>query len=345
VQNFWEYDSYNFPQSSGAYIFRPTGPATILDTNVQTTVIVGPCVSIVQQRFRSGLVTQELRVFHGLDSTEGAFVDIEAGVGPLAYDQEIISRFQSNLQSGSTFFSDNNGFEIQQRLNLPTGRPGDYDNGVRIAGNYYPAVSRGYIRDGLRDNVLVFASQSTHGIASLANGELEIMLHRRCSRDDSRGMNEALNDMTRYIALMRFTVEGSNEATRFHQKHSKTLSFPPAVYYGLNSNFQQWTNTARNFLTAPLPENLFLLSFNPRDEFGNQITLRLFNSFERGSHPTLAQPVTVNLRTLFRDFAITSAEERTLTLLNPLPQQPGDLSNIVLNPIEIRTFVVQVSKD
>jgi len=345
VQNFWEYDSYNFPQSSGAYIFRPTGTASVLSGTVQTTVIVGPYLSVVQQVFGNGVVVQEIRLFKGLDFTEGSYLDIEATVGPLAYDQEIITRFQSNIQSGSTFYSDNNGFEIQRRENIPGGRPGDLDNGVRIAGNYYPAVSRGYIKDSTRDNVLVYASQSTHGIASLANGELEIMLHRRCSRDDSRGMNEALNDQTQYIALLRLTVDTSDESTRFHQKHSKTLSFPPAVFYGLSSNYPGWVAHSRNFLNNPLPENVFLLSFNPRDSESDQITLRLFNSFERGSHSSLAQPVTVNLRTLFRDFVITSAEERTLTLLNPLPQQPADLSNIVVDPIEIRTFVVQVAKN
>jgi len=106
IQNFWEYDSFNFPQSSGAYIFRPTGPANTL-THASTTFIIGSYLSVVHQEFQGDMldvIAQEVRLFNGLDANEGAFVDLEIFVGPLRYDQEVITRFQSNIQSGSTLF-------------------------------------------------------------------------------------------------------------------------------------------------------------------------------------------------------------------------------------------------
>ena len=37
-------------------------------------------------------------------------------IGPLAFDQEIATRFSTNLATGLTFFTDNNGLELQERL-------------------------------------------------------------------------------------------------------------------------------------------------------------------------------------------------------------------------------------
>jgi len=339
-QTFWDYRSYNLPQSSGAYIFRPTGAATIVASDVVMTTISGPFVQQVHQVFRAGVISQDVFVFKGLSALDGGFVEVHSTVGPLAFDQEVVTRFQTSLQSGSVFYSDNNGFELQQRVNLPGGRPGDYDNGVRIAGNYYPAVSRAAIMDSQVDQQFTVATQTTHGVASLANGQLEVMLHRKCSRDDSRGMNEALDDASRYTAIYRFTVETAGESTRFHQRSSKQLSFPPSISFGNPTSGSQWSTTTQQFLATALPENLFLLSLNARDGSAEEVTLRLFNSFEAGSHPTLGQPVSVNLLSLFAGLSVASVEERTLTLLHSLPVQPIDLSNIVLDPIQIRTFVV-----
>ena len=341
-QTFWDYRSYNLPQSSGAYIFRPTGSASQVSATTLTTTISGPFVQQVHQVFRAGVISQDVFVFNGLSALDGGFAEVHSTVGPLAFDQEVVTRFQTGLQSGSVFYSDNNGFELQQRVNLPNGRPGDYDAGVQIAGNYYPAVSRAAIVDSQVDQQFTVATQTTHGVASLTNGQLEVMLHRKCSRDDSRGMSEALDDASRYTAIYRFTVDTTGESTRFHQSSSKQLSFPSSISFGDPVSGSQWRATRVQFLANSLPENVFLLSLNARDGSADEVTLRLFNSFEAGSHPTLGQAVSVNLLSLFGSLTVTNVEERTLTLLHSLPVQPSDLTNIVLNPVQIRTFVVRL---
>jgi len=50
-QNYFMYTSYNSHQSSGAYILRPTGPATAVTQTTKTTVITGPYVTEVHQSF------------------------------------------------------------------------------------------------------------------------------------------------------------------------------------------------------------------------------------------------------------------------------------------------------
>ena len=343
-QTFYQYRSYNLPQSSGAYIFRPTGAATIVTATPSLTILAGPYVQQVHQVFRADVISQETFVFSGLSALDGGFAEVHSTIGPLSFDQEIVTLFQTSLQSGTSLLSDNNGFELQARTNLPGGRPGDADAGARIAGNYYPAVSRAAIQDATMDQQFTVATQTTHGVASLASGELEIMLHRMCSRDDSRGMSEALDDRSRYTAIFRFAVETVAESTRFHQRSSKQLSFPPSVSFGNPLTLSQWVNPSHQFLTAALPENMFLLSFNARTGDASQVALRLFNSFEVGSHPTLAVPTNVNILGLFNGLVIADAEERTLTLLDVLATQPADLRSVTINPIEIRTFVAHVAK-
>lgn len=46
------------------------------------------------------------------------------------------------------------------------------------------------MRDKADDLQLNVLCDSTHGAASLRNGEIEMMLHRRCIDDDGRGLGE-----------------------------------------------------------------------------------------------------------------------------------------------------------
>ena len=71
-----------------------------------------------------------------------------------------------------------------------------------IQANYYPMVAQAYISDGVQE--LVALVDRTVGAASLAPGQFEVMLHRRCSQDDFRGVNEPLDDQTVVYPRMRF---------------------------------------------------------------------------------------------------------------------------------------------
>jgi len=124
------------------------------------------------------VISQVSRVYTGLDSIGGRKIEISAKIGPLGWDQEVVSRFVTNIANNNIFYTDNNGLELQERINLPDGRPGDHDDGVRIGGNYYPAVSRAIIQNTNNNVQLAVVTQSTQGAASLSNGQLEIMLHR-----------------------------------------------------------------------------------------------------------------------------------------------------------------------
>ena len=222
----------------------------------------------------------------------------------------------------------------------PAGRPGDATPGIAIAGNFYPAVARAIIRDNVDGRQLSVLAQSTHAASSLANGQLELLLHRRCSRDDARGMNEALNDQDRITAPLRLVFDGQAEASRLSHRHVNELQFPPNVFYGLPALTDIAVPQFRG-LTADLPENVHLVSANPRDGRSDQVVVRVLHQFEAGEHPTLSLPITVSLD-IFTGLDIVSAEERTLTLLHSVNANPP-VTSVTLSPLQIRTFVLDLS--
>ena len=95
--------------------------------------------------------------------------------------------------SGATFWTDSNGREMQQRRRdrRPWPWPGDFYFEPQAA-NYHPITSGAALGDGeLTANV---ATDRAQGAASLEEGELEVMVHRRVLHDDYRGVGEPLNE-------------------------------------------------------------------------------------------------------------------------------------------------------
>jgi lysosomal alpha-mannosidase len=95
---------------------------------------------------------------------------------------------------------------------------------------------------------------------------------------------------------------------------------------------------------------------------GVSFLLRLEHVFEKGEDEVLSQPAVVNLRDLFTPFEITTVQETTLGANQWLEQnnrlqfstkknekratlvQALDDYQITLNPMQIRTFVIEFKK-
>ncbi|CAN0353581.1 unnamed protein product, partial [Scytosiphon promiscuus] len=115
--------------------------------------------------------------------------------------KEVVSRFRApSLASEATFYTDANGREFQRRVRnkRPTW---DLDVTQPVAGNYYPVTAAAFLRDegdGDGDDrmQLSILTDRAQGCSSLADGELELMAHRRLLTEDQRGVGEALNETT-----------------------------------------------------------------------------------------------------------------------------------------------------
>lgn len=100
-------------------------------------------------------------------------------------------RFSTSIASAGELLTDSNGREVlvRQRNWRPTWKLNQTEP---VAGNYYPVNTLAAIRDTTAQlSVLVDAA---HGVASILDGEIELMVHRRLFYDDDRGVGEPLDE-------------------------------------------------------------------------------------------------------------------------------------------------------
>ncbi|CAI5521660.1 unnamed protein product [Closterium sp. Naga37s-1] len=181
-------------EASGAYIFRPVSsdPVPITPTNATAAsvrVVRGALVDEVHRQV-APWIHEIVRVYKGTN-----YAELEYAVGPVPIDdgfgKEVVLRLSYSIASAATFFTDSNGRDFIKRTrnfrpdwNLTVTEP--------AAGNYYPLNAGVYLHDNATDfSVLV---DRPSGASSLADGQVEVMLHRRLLHDDHRGVAEALNE-------------------------------------------------------------------------------------------------------------------------------------------------------
>jgi lysosomal alpha-mannosidase len=98
-------------------------------------------------------VSQEIRIYDGAEIAE-----VEWIVGPIPIDdnigKEIIMRYDTDIQSDGMFYTDANGREVLERKR-------DYRSSYNytvyenVSGNYYPVVSRIWIKDNQKQMTIL----------------------------------------------------------------------------------------------------------------------------------------------------------------------------------------------
>lgn len=97
------------------------------------------------------------------------------------------------MNTTSIFYTDSNGRELLQRT-LDSRPTWSLELEEPIAGNYYPITSKIVIVDVEQDVEFAVLTDRAQGGSSLANGDVELMVHRRCIHDDAFGVGEALEE-------------------------------------------------------------------------------------------------------------------------------------------------------
>jgi lysosomal alpha-mannosidase len=322
-------------QASGAYIFRPNQTALFSvctgaacsgqDTPVQLVVRRGPWVAEVRQVWGGSSgdawVAQTWRLYAGDNQ-----VELVADVGPIPIadgrGKEVITRFSSAaIASKSLLYTDAQGCEMQQRQrnyrptwHLHVNEP--------VAGNYYPKNSAAYIEDG-RTRLTVVTDRSS-GVASLADGELENMLHRRLLHDDGRGVGEPLNETEPIRAVSKLIVADPTVSSRRQRAAALELDHPLEYAFGQPvSSASVWLASYLTTYTAlanNLPPNVHLLTFRKLSAASSlsKYLVRLHHVFAVGEDAQLAQPVTVDLAALFSSLTPVSLVELTVSANQPV---------------------------
>lgn len=362
-------------QASGAYVFRPNSsacfPVANLNGTVISSVVRGPLVQEVHQDFAPWL-SQVVKINNDAD-----YAEVEFTVGPIPIDdqlgKEVVARLSSDLQSNMTFYTDSNGRDFLKRVrNFRS----DWDLEVHeeIAGNYYPLNSGIYLTDKTMDlSVLV---DRAIGGSSIADGELELMLHRRLLYDDGKGVAEPLNETTclgSSVGCNGLVIQGSfflsghlcNESARWRRNLIQRLLSPLQLAFavtpdeGINESYiLQFSAMSPGY---KLPPNVAIITLQELND--GSVLLRLAHLFEIDEDDELSDVAVVDLQKLFALRMINNVSELSLSAnqkksnmrslkwqvegdangnMDP-PRSSGFIGNdylVELLPMEMRTFAV-----
>jgi lysosomal alpha-mannosidase len=352
-------------QASGAYIFRPQTNSSLVCFTVQNyTINRGSQFSEVHQIYNEW-ISQTIRLY-----TNATDVEFEWQIGPIDVEnggKEVITRFNTDLESDSTFYTDSNGREmLERKLNYRPTWPLEVNE--PISGNYYPINTRIYIRDEINDasRQLTLITDRSQGASSLKNGSIEVMLHRRLLFDDSLGVSEPLNETgidgkgLVNIGKLNLLFSSIENAARLHRNLAMEVNMKPLLIFSKDSSLIGNVNSK---VTFNLPPNLHLLSLiNDFDSTLSvlSVTARFEHFFEKNEDEEMSKPVSVDLGEAFQSiqFRLVGIEELSLGANMPVEDlnerlkwehksaetkikaKTKTISSFVMNfePMQIRTF-------
>ncbi|GLT27152.1 hypothetical protein SLA2020_021760 [Shorea laevis] len=359
-------------QNSGAYVFRPNGTFPIKpETEVPLTVMRGPVLDEVHQQINSWIF-QTTRLYKGKEHVEVEFI-----VGPVPIDdgfgKEVATQIKTSLENNKTFYTDSNGRDFIKRVR---DYRADWELKVNqpVAGNYYPINLGIYIQDS-RKEFSVLVDRSVGG-SSLVDGQIELMLHRRLLLDDSRGVDEALNETVCVLDDCRgLTIQGKyyfkfdalGEGAKWRRSFGQEIYSPLLLAFAEQDGDDWMSSHASTFSgidsSYSLPDNVALLTLQELDD--GKVLLRLAHLYEIGEDSVLSSMTSVELKKLFPGKEIGSVTEMSLSgnqertemekkrlvwKVEGLLEEdtkverggPVDPTKLVveLAPMEIRTFVI-----
>jgi len=375
-QNVWWYNASTgnnaqSNQASGAYIFRPNSsnlfPINDNNNTPTLTYSTGPVVTEIYQ-YWADWCQQVYRIW-----PDQPFMEVEQTVGPIPIDdglgKEVITLFDTSLNTDNTWWTDSQGLEFQQRwLNFrPTWNLTVYEP---VSGNYFPVDVAMYIQDTDQNLQLSVVNDRSDGGSSLENGEMELMIHRRLLVDDGRGVGEPLNESTTIRTTKQVYIDTIDNSLMGLRSHIVTKTNPVQLFFGPPiSSASDWLNAGLALHFTPLidalPSNVELLSFEFEKYDGHDLTalLRFHNIFSTSENSSSA---TVDVSQMFsqlkaqdiKEYAVTGTVElkdvnilkwnttTTSTSANtetPRTQPDDDKYQITLSPMQIRTFIVKFS--
>ncbi|XP_022230107.2 lysosomal alpha-mannosidase-like [Drosophila obscura] len=368
-QNFGVYKT----RASCAYTFRQEGDIEVVQDAVGFTVYDGASVKEVHQQVNEW-ISQVIRIYEGVNR-----VEFEWLIGPIPIvdnvGMEIVTNFRSGISSNGVFYTDSNGRELMRR---EKDKREDFDSDLShqpISGNFYPVTSRIALQDN--EKRLVLLNDRAQGGASLANGQLEMLLHRRLMFNDGGGVGEALNEEQygkgliargKLFLVLNSIKKGNTLAERLAEKE---LHLPFYKFFSKGSSGSTTAIPIPHSITDfnDFPKSVHLLTLEPFTD--DEILLRVENFLDHIE----GKVVSFNIRQIFDSLGGVEIRETTLDGNLPLSQmkrfkfpakasgslpptvveystveyqplqadklQEGSEFIVTLNPMQIRTFIIK----
>lgn len=337
-----EFKSYT-SRGSGAYIFFPAGHAKEIVQNAPVVrVIEGPFTSEVQAVFQNIFHKTRLYNHPGIQG-RSLFVQNALDMHVLNMrDREVIMRLNTDLKNrDGSFFTDENGFQMIGRKT---------DNARLIGTNYYPATTMVILEDETRR--LTLHTGQPHGVASLEQGWLEVMLDRQLLYDDERGLGEGIYDNK--LTMTKFMIQVEEKKANTYQEK---FTYPSLASSLQNDYLQQpiqkmFTPINADILELkfhvvqkPIPCHVSVISLKTLYDrnFTYQGTSLVLHS--KGYHCNFdsqglqCPSDIIDFKSLLP--GVISANETTLTHFSVLENRV-DLANLHIPSMEIKSFKLKI---
>ena len=366
-KEFWEY------RSDGAwdnhYTFKAAGNGQLVTPkNAQFYVVRSPLIQEVVSQVNGQLL-------HRFTLKQGqGVVQVTDMVGPPTTGMNYVTRYATDLPTDGHFYTDDSGLEIVART---------YDSKRIYSANYYPLVYSSFLRTDLSPLAPERASfqqvslvvDRTHGVTSPEKGMMDVLLHRNSLQPFGNG--EKMNDQNRVEMTSWLLVTPEDNYHR--QQWSMRMNFAPTILRldGAASDLR----TQRAFLSASLPDDVFLTNLEYYTVDEETVTLRVNNlrqnapfEIQQGAAGAggMSLEQSVSLAHLFAQGGephLLSVEERSLSLNQPagecqrhhwhdqeeiedhsfrfgdvLPLASNALHQLTLTPLAIRSFFAHFAK-
>lgn len=339
---------YKPGEGTGAYILRDLGNENKqLQTPATIKIVKGVLFSEIQLTYKS--VKQHFRIYHD-DGSAAQSVEIWTAydISKLS-DTELILRLSTSIKNNNReFHTDSNGYQILRRK---------YRTGLPICANFYPMTSSMVIEDSKQR--LTLHSGQSHSVSSMEVGSIDVLLDRRMSMADDKGMGQGITDNIETTSTLILQLEKVEQQTPASVEDNIRPSFAAMV----TNDFLQNPLLVFKFLTsgkAIPPKQLFhssefpcnmeiahmkLIPDTETGKFGIGLTFH-----NRETDPNFHSPDfnlqcsnndKVIINNLFTNVQPTSIYRTTMTYLE-LIEKIKDNEEISIRPMEMASFYIRL---
>ena len=323
---------------------------------------LGPVMQEVRFQISSEHKTR-VRLWVSDDPAVGGRIELAHRVGVLEQMTEITSRFTlGTLQNKPhSFFSEDNGYEIIEHSS------GSGAQDINL--NHYPSQMSTFITDG--ETQLSVALEHGHGVASLYNGSLDVMQHRRGGPFAPGHGTVVLDDTDRILTDTWISLGNASHSNMLRHSNKLRLNHPLLVMFG----DPLATNGRKRELNDPLARHasgldasLHLQTARATSADATEVLVNLLHVYSSHETPsTRAQPKRADLSALLWPFRPDLAGHFNETTLNgmlpkdiaeseklswqttappsppapPAPPSGGGSGAVIVQPFEFRTFLAK----
>jgi len=355
--NVWE-------QLSGAYIFRPSNDTLSGSISYASPVrgVIYQGKNLLQVHIDFQKIITEIRIYGDL----GRGVEVNTFVDSINIDdkkgKEIVMQVNvPSIANKDVFYTDSMGMEMQKRI--VNYRPSwNYEVHQPASGNYYPIQSTIYIEDTFTKERLAVIPDRAEGGTSLTEGTIEVMLHRRLLCDDTRGVDDPLNEtdwdgkgLRQWIRhVLLFSRDGYIE-THYRQIQNDldqaniVLLSPVAAEAKERKNPQKMEINDENLEMVKIfgrawAVNKYLLRFQNMDEKETKnVSTGVFKNSAHGVGKVTEMSLTANQAKADMIKNRMNWNGMKLNDESFVNKDYLDSGTFALRPLEIRTFLVEFS--